>query len=242
MKEYNLEVIRENGATIYPMEGSVLSELDAYNALPILITGTINTEGRLVVASYKIPYPDLHFQILKGTQRAEQIEGQNVIVFTAEDGAVYVEFLVTNPFPLTPDSFTGIAGDLIQQEVLVIPGETFGGLPVAHVYQSEMIQENGPELEVQANRIYAYADPSDPGSATDHAPPSLTIDKVELVYYGSNPYYQVNDPNYIQRSPHIQPVWHFHGFFEDGSEFDMFIQALKQEFLLPELAPGISPG
>jgi LysM repeat protein len=242
VKEYNLEVIQENGSIIYQMEGSALGELDAYNGLPTLITGTINTDGRLVVASYKIPYPDLHFQILKGTQRAEQIEGQNVIVFTAEDGTVYVEFLVTNTFPLTPDSFTGIAGDLIQQEVLVIPGETFGGLPVAHVYQSEVIQENGPELEVQANRIYAYDEPSNPGSPTDYTAPNLTIDKVELVYYGSNPYYQVNDPNYSQRSPHIQPVWHFHGFYEDGSEFDMLIQALKQEFLLPELAPGISPG
>ena len=126
--------------------------------------------------------------------------------------------------------------------MLIIPDETFGGLPVAHVYQSMMIQENGPELEVQANRIYAYSDPGDPGSPTDHAPPNLTIDRVELAYLLSNPYYQVNDPNYSQRSPHIQPVWHFHGFYEDGSEFDTLIQALKQEFLLPELAPGISPG
>jgi len=65
---------------------------------------------------------------------------------------------------------------------------------------------------------------------------------VELVYYVSNPYYQVNDPNYSQRSPYIQPVWHFHRHYEDGSEFDILIQALKQEFLSPELAPGLSPG
>ena len=62
------------------------------------------------------------------------------------------------------------------------------------------------------------------------------------MYYVSNPYYQVNDPNYSQRSPYIQPVWHFHGHYEDGGEFDVLIQALKQEFLLPELAPGLSPG
>jgi LysM repeat protein len=241
-KEYNLEVIKENGSTIYPMLGSILSELDAYNALPILITGTINTQGELVVDSYKIPYPDLHFQILKGTQRAEQLEGQNVIIFTTEEGTSYVEFLATNPFPLSTDSFTGIVGDLIQQEVLIIPDETFGGLPVAHVYQSAMIQENAPELEVQANTIYVYDDANDPGLPTDTTRPNLTIDQVELIYFVSNPYYQVNDPNYSQRSPYLQPAWHFIGHYDDGTEFDMLIQALKEEFLLPELAPGLSPG
>jgi len=240
-KEYELDVTQENGSTIYPMEGSLLSELDSYAALPILITGTINTEGRLIVDSYKIPYPDLHFQILKGTQRAGQVEGQSVILFTAEDGISYVEFLATNTFPLTSDSFTGNLGDVIQQEVLIIPDETFGGMPVAHVYQSAMIQENGPELEVQANTIYVYEDANE-GLPGDITPPNLIIDQVELVYYATNPYYQVNDPNYSQRSPYIQPVWHFHGRYEDGSEYDMLIQALKEEFLLPELAPGLSPG
>jgi len=165
-----------------------------------------------------------------------------VIIFTTEEGTSYVEFLATNPFPLSTDSFTGIVGDLIQQEVLIIPDETFGGLPVAHVYQSAMIQENAPELEVQANTIYVYDDANDPGLPTDTTRPNLTIDQVELIYFVSNPYYQVNDPNYSQRSPYLQPAWHFIGHYDDGTEFDMLIQALKEEFLLPELAPGLSPG
>ncbi len=101
-KEYTLEVIQDSGSTIYTMEGSLLSELDAYNALPILITGTINKTGKLVVDSYQIPYPDLHFQILKGTQKVEQLAGQNVVVFTTEDGHSYVEYPVTNNIPNTP--------------------------------------------------------------------------------------------------------------------------------------------
>ena len=55
----------------------MLGELDAYNALPILVTGTVNTKGILVVDSYKIPYPDLHFQIVKGTQSAQPIGWPN---------------------------------------------------------------------------------------------------------------------------------------------------------------------
>ena len=133
-------------------------------------------------------------------------------------------------------------GELIQQEVLIIPDEAFGGMPVAHVHQSAMIQENGPEMEVLANTIYVQDDANDPGLPTDFTPPNLTIDKVELAYFVSNPYYQVNDPNYSQRSPYIQPVWHFIGHYDDGTEFDILIQALNQEVLLPELAPGLSPG
>jgi LysM repeat protein len=240
-KEYNLEVTQENGSSIYTMEGSILSELDAYNALPILISGAINKTGKLVVNSYKIPYPDLHFQILKGTQKVEQLAGQNVVVFTTEDGNSYVEYAVTNNIPNTT-SFTGRQGDLIQQEILIIPGETFGGLPVAHIYQSSIVQENGPEMEPQANQIYVINEADDPILSPDYTPPNLTVDQIELVYYVSNPYYQVNDPNYSQRTTYIQPVWHFHGRYEDGGEFDVLIQALKQEFLLPELAPGLSPG
>ena len=241
-KEYGLEVVEENGSRLYTMEGPQLAELDAHNGLPILVTGTIDALGKLVMESYKIPYPDLHFQILKGTQRAEQVAGQNVLLFTTEDGKSYVEFLVTNPFPLDSGSFTGQLGDLLQQEVLIIPDETFGGMPVAHLYQSSIIQEGAPEMQVQANRIPVYNETNDPNLSPEFTPPNLTIDTVELAYYVSNPYYQVNDPNYGQRPPYLQPAWRFHGRYDDGSEFEMLVQALRQEHLLPELAPGITPG
>ena len=241
-KEYNLDVEQQGGgSSLYTMEGSVLSELDPYNALPILVNGTIDKTGKLIVDSYKIPYPDLHFQILKGTQKVVELAGQTVTVFTTEDGTSYVEFLVTNNIPNTT-SLTGIQGDLIQQEVLIIPDETFGGMPVVHIYQSSIIQENGPEMEIQADRIRVFNADNDPNTLPNFTQPNLIIEQVELAYYVSNPYYQVNDPNYSQRSPYVQPVWHFRGHYEDGSGFDILIQALKQEFLLPELAPGLSPG
>ncbi|HSL29969.1 MAG TPA: LysM peptidoglycan-binding domain-containing protein [Anaerolineales bacterium] len=236
VKEYELEVPQDSGFGIYTMEGPLLHELDPYNALPILITGTINTQGKLVVDSYKIPYPDLQFQILKGTQKTEQIDGQGVVVFTTEDGDSYVEFIATNNIPNTT-FVIGIQGDLIEQEVLIIPGETFGGYPVAHIHQGAIVQEGSSPMEIQGNRISTYSESEDPTMSPDYAPPNLTIDYVELVYYVSNPYYQVNDPNYNQRSPYTEPAWHFRGRYDDGTVFDVLIQALKQEFLLPELAP-----
>jgi hypothetical protein len=149
--------------------------------------------------------------------------------------------MATNNIPNT--SFvTGILGDLIEQEVLIIPDESFGGLPVMRTYQSGIVQAGGSEMQMQANQIYSYNESEDPMMSPDYAQPNLTIDHVELVYYVSNPYYQVNDPNYSQRSPYIEPAWHFRGRYDDGTEFDVLIQALKQEFLLPELAPKAGMG
>ena len=169
-----------------------------------------------------------------------QLDGQTVVIFTTEDGKSYVEFLATNQIPV--NSYTGYQGDLIEQEVLIIPDETFGGMPVAHIYQSSIIQEGAPAMELRANTINVFDDSSIPDVPTDFTQPNLIIENIELVYFVSNPYYQRNDPNYDQRSPYIQPVWHFQGHYEDGTAFDDLIQALKQEFLLPELAPGITPG
>jgi LysM repeat protein len=240
-KEYTLEVSQNGGGMIlYTLDGSNLGELDTYNGLPILVSGTLGPTGKLLMESYKIPYPDLHFQILKGTQKAQQLSGQDVIIFTTEDGNSYVEFLATNNQPT--GTFTDHVGEVIQQEVLIVPDETFAGMPVAHIYQSAVIQENGPELQVQADHISVFNDGSEPGSSGVYVQPNLTISKIELVYFVSNPYYQVNDPNYDQRSNDIQPVWHFHGRYDDGTEFDMLIQALKEEFLLPELVPNAGMG
>jgi LysM repeat protein len=238
-KEYILDVTQNTGSIIYTLDGSSLDEMDPHNGLPILVTGTINPTGKLLVESYKIPYPDLQFQILKGTQKIEQLGGQMVTVFTTEDGKSYVEYLMTNNIPNS--SITGYEGDLIQQEVLIIPDEIFSGMPVAHIYQSAIVQENGPEMQIRGNLIPEFPEP-DPNMPGDYPQPNLTINLVELAYFVSNPYYQVNDPNYDQRSPYIQPVWHFHGRYDDGTEFDVLIQALKQEFLLPEVVPNAGIG
>jgi hypothetical protein len=140
------------------------------------------------------------------------------------------------------NSFIGLQGDSIQQEVLIIPDETFGGMPVARVYQGSVIQEGTPEMQVQANQIVVIDDTEIPDLPGDYTPPDLTIDRVELVYFAKNPFYQVNDPSYDERSPYIQPAWHFQGQYEDGTGFDVLVQALKQEFLLPELESYKGPG
>ncbi|HET9907644.1 MAG TPA: hypothetical protein VFQ23_13415, partial [Anaerolineales bacterium] len=193
--------------------------------------------------SYEIPFPDLQFQILLGTQQVQEIDGQIAIVFTTETGQTFVEFqATTDQLNL---SIIGREGDLIHNEVLLVPDETFGSYPVARVFSAGMAispKDGQPlELPLTANRIPEFdaaGIPEEPNTLR----PSLIIESVELVYFVNNPYYQVSDPNYERRSTYIQPVWHFQGHYENGDAVDVLVQALRREFLSPEISPGITPG
>ena len=129
----------------------------------------------------------------------------------------------------------------MQHEALIIPDETFAGVPVIRIFQSSVISTDTP-MEAQANQVDMIDDTILLPDLGNTAPPSVIIDSVELIYYVSNPYYQVNDPNYSNRSTILQPAWHFKGHFENGELYEALIQALQQQYLLPQLVPGISPG
>jgi hypothetical protein len=80
----------------------------------------------------------------------------------------------------------------------------------------------------------------EPPNTENYFPPSATIEKVELMYFVTNQRWQVD---HLDDGPqYIQPAWRFYGHYSDGNEFEILVQALKQEFLLPELAPYILPG
>lgn len=60
------------------------------------------------------------------------------------------------------------------------------------------------------------------------------IEEAELAYYLKNPYIVV--PGSTPTDPmYLQPVWRFYGHFSGGDEFEIFVQALEDEILLPEL-------
>lgn len=247
LPSYIFSVSDSNADMYYELEGSNLSELDPYHGLPIVVSGTVRHEAFIPTLSldhYEIPFPDLKFQVLKGTQQVQEIDGQLATLFTTETGQTYVEFLA-NSGQLN-FSIIGKEGDLIQQEVLIVPDETFASYPVIRVFSAGMAisPKNGEpmELPITVDQIPVYDDAANPEVPPNTTRASLTIDSIELEYFVNNPYYQVNDPNYERRSTHIQPVWHFQGHYENGDSFDMMVQALKREYLSPELSPGITPG
>ena len=68
----------------------------------------------------------------------------------------------------------------------------------------------------------------------------MTIDSIQLVYYTANPRYAANYPEAM--TPYLQPVWLFSGRVSNGNIIEIYVQALQQQFLLPEAAPGVQGG
>jgi LysM repeat protein len=241
--EYDMIVSSENGMYMYyGLEGSGLDQLDAYTGLPIIVSGNAHTENNFTiinVESFTIPYPELQFQIVKGTQEVRNFNGQYASIFTIEGGGSYIELLATSN--QVNDTVTGIQGDTIQQEVLIVPNETFYDMPVIRVYQSSIIDAGATPMQITGNRIQVLDDTQTLDfPAEGYTTPTLTIEKVELMYYVTNPHWQVD---HLDGGPlYIQPVWRFYGHYDNGGEFEVLVQALKEEYLLPQLAPHIPPG
>ncbi len=224
----------------YLLEGENLEELQGYQNRPVDVWGTVEykEEGAfLTVERYEIPFPDLQFQILRGVQTSTTIEGQPATLFTTDEGQTYVQFY---PGGGVDSSIGGEPGDPVLIEGLAIPDETFGGYPVLRMYSMSLAinPKNGQaaELQISADQVYVIDESEEP----EFVPPTLTIERVMLVYYMPDPIYVTGDLEPDQR--YIQPAWLFLGHYSDGSEFFFLVQALKREFLLPEPAPLTPPG
>jgi hypothetical protein len=192
----------------------------------------------LRVERYESPFPDLQIQLLQGTQKRTEVEGQPVILFTATDGTTYAQML-TYGIPDAMD-IPGNEGDEVILEALAIPGENFGGYPTLYVFGAGMaVNENNQQLgmAITANEPYEVDEMASPGTFVG---PTATIEKVELVCYIPNSRYTLFPQG--SNAEYIQPAWRFYGHYENGNEFEILIQALKQEYLLPELAPFTRPG
>ncbi len=226
------------------LQGEDLQKLQAYHNRPIDIWGTVtgvdqNGMPLVQLDRYEIPYPDLQFQNLTGTQKVAELEGQPVALFTAADGTTYVQLTSVG----TPDiTILGNEGDPVIMETLAIPGELFGGYPALRVFDGAMAvnPKDGQPVEFtgSADKFNIIDESVQPGME-NYVPPELTIESVALVYYVPDPR---NQRQSASTEPYLQPAWRFYGHYSDGSEVEFLVQALKQEFLLPELEPYTGPG
>ncbi len=224
------------------LEGNNLQSLQNYHNRPVDIWGAIdhaNEYGMPVVKveKFEIPFPDLQFQILKGTEKTINIQDQIALLFTSDAGQSYVQLAPNCYDVIGPESVTGTGqvGEPILLEALIVPDLTFGGYPAICIFSTSMAVDptnsQPVELSVSADQPYVM---DEPPAFDPNLTPTMIIEKVELVYYIKDPRYEINsgtDPAYIQ------PVWRFYGHYQDGSEFEFLVQALKDEFLLPELEP-----
>jgi hypothetical protein len=231
--------------SFYRLQGDAqfLKSLEPYNNRPVNIWGAItgydqNQTPIVSVARFDIPYPDINFQIMRGTQKQTTLKGQSVTVFTTEDGSgSYVEL---SPSGAPVDNILGVEGDLIELEALLIPGETFGGLPTARTFAGSLATnpKSGQPSTISITADQPQIIPeTTPGSVPQ---PSLTIETIELVYFTSDPRYAASYPQAM--SPYLQPAWRFYGHYSSGDEVEILVQALSPQYLLPEPAPAVQGG
>jgi LysM repeat protein len=245
--EYTLMYIPkgQNGVYALTLEGDNLQLLQSYQNRPIEIWGTVDHYDQqtglpvVKIERYQIPFPTLQFQILRGKQKIISIAGQSLTLFTTEDGMEYIQTMPTGS-PSSP-IVENAEGDVLV-EALIVPDEVIEGYPVIRVFSSGMAinPQNGEtvELTVTADQIYTINET--PQSLKTYVPPTATIERVDLVYHVRYPPYAMVDP--AAGMQYLQPAWRFYGRYSDGSEFEILVQALKQDFLLPELAPYTPPG
>jgi LysM repeat protein len=224
--------LSEKDLSSYELKGSDLEALQNLANRPIAIWGSIGTGEMgmhsLEVEKYETPYANLQFQVLTGTKQIKEIDEVEVVLFTTGD-TTYVLLGLAGGYP---------AGNYFPEkemnvEALQVPGETYAGYPAIRVFSGapaiDPYTGEPVELLPTADEIEVMSDPF--GNADAYNPPNVTIDKAELVYYYSNPPYPEDHPE--AQEQYIQPAWHFHGHNDDGSELDIFIQALKPEYLSP---------
>jgi LysM repeat protein len=228
------------------LEGTDLQELQNYHNRPVNIWGTVERVDKfgspiLRVERFEVPFPDLPFQILKGTQKSAEVEGETVVLFTAESGTTYVQMSsVGNPF----DDYLIVAneGELVVLEALLVPDESFAGYPGLRSFSAgpAVSSAKGIELELTITADQPFVMDEPPELPEGNALPTATIENVDLIYYVTNQHWQVD---HLDGGPqYLQPVWRFYGHYENGNEMEILVQALKQEYLLPQLAPYITPG
>jgi murein DD-endopeptidase MepM/ murein hydrolase activator NlpD len=240
--DYRLQVEERNQYQLMKLEGDGLDELQTRNNLPIDIWGTVeryDTElGMSIpvvnVERFEIPYPDLQYQIFKGTQSITTARGETITLFTTEDGQTYAQ---ANGY----GGLIGHEGDQILMEALVLPDETIAGYPVLQIVSASMAinPKSGEPVEMQATANQPYViDESEQRPIPTN--PTASIESIELVYFTPDSRYTIPDPS--AGPTYLQPVWRFSGQYNNGDEFEILVQALKEEFLLPEIETIEPPG
>jgi len=229
--------VTERDQTYYQLKGDTLEALQKTINRPIKIWGDLSVDETgvafITVEKSETLYPDLQFQILTGIQETKEIDGAEAILFTT-GGTTYMQLRPDGGYP--DYNYSGNHEE-VMLETLQVPDETYAGYPAIRVFM--MAPAINPatgkpmELTGTAEKIEVLPDPY--GNADQYVSPDTIIEKVELVYYVSDPssYDQTLEPGQI----YLQPVWYFHGHNDNGDEVNIFIQALRQEYLLPETQP-----
>lgn len=225
----------------YGLTGDNLEPLQKLNEMPISISGSLSYDQygqpSIAVEKYEVLYPDLQSQILSGTQAMKDVNGEPLVLFIS-NGVAYVQMGDTGGY--VDSNFLSDSEEILI-EGLIVPNETYAGYPTIRIFQigQATVPATGERIELTPGAGTLEPMPDPYGNADEYVQPDVVVETVELVYYSINPTNQVNMP---EGDIYVQPAWHFRGTFSNGNTFDVLIQALKQEYLSPDMDLNVTPG
>jgi hypothetical protein len=213
------------------LEGPATEGLEAYYRMPVKVWGTITSVSQQGIATvqlerYEALYPDEKARTFFGQEAKAQVDGRNVLLFTADDGTVYVR----------KDSMDYEIEPTAAEEGLVfyiigwsLPDQTFGGYPVLNVMSLGSVPPDYDFDYVLSEILIPPVMKESDMILSGEILPGI-INRVELVYLGEDQLLpQVEEGRVL----YAQPFWRFSGYFSENSYFDIIIQALPDEYLQP---------
>lgn len=214
-------------APAFPLEGPGLAGIEAYHNLPLRVWGAFDSaaDGSLVFAleRYEPVYPGLRLQAWLGRYEPAALDGGEALLFiTQEDEELALGSLTGQPI----ESLEFAPGDPLIIEGYLLPDQELEGRPVLHhtaIFPAQGVEELS-DYTLVSDRPQVIREAGTAGAAK-----TAFVRQVELAYYTPDPR-QVDLSNGAA-PPFAQPVWRFSGAYEDGTRFEILVQALADEVL-----------
>jgi hypothetical protein len=220
------------GGLFVRLEGPGLAGIEVYHNLPLRVWGVFNgaSESQAVpllnVERVEPVYPGLAVQAWLGLVEQVTLEGQEVLLFTDQDGE---RFALQSSLQNTGPDLSLLPGALVDPLIVEgyeSPDQHFAGYAVLHDYAllpgTGMNDLDGYQM-MSASPVVLQ----ESGVAGERL--SVVIDQIELVYVTDNLYNAIRaegDP-----PVYVQPAWLFSGHYANGSVFELLVQALRPEYL-----------
>lgn len=209
------------------LTGDGMAGIEQLDRLWVRLWGTYTDEDgqpTIQVERYEQADPHQQYQAWLGKSEMTQVQGQNVALFTARDGQQYIlasslrQPDMLQPY-LSPDAQMIVEG--------VLHPETFGGFPVIEeaIFQSA----SSAQTSLEDYQLTPRPEVSQAPGEFSLLPAKAYISKVELVYY-----FSLAPLSALAGDPalrFVQPVWRFSGYTDDGSIFEIFIQAVDDSHI-----------
>jgi hypothetical protein len=214
------------------LDGSGMAGIEQYDALHVRIWGVVRSDsatGQLVVdvTRYEKALSDERIQAWLGRMDIQTVDGREMVVLRASDGAIYV---LSNYSPRPTAADEQIFWDEMARSLRNSPQGVLEGvlIPEARLGVYPVIRnlswgDDPGRVDLQGYQLQ-------PRPAVMDAPGALlsgaaTIERVELIYMAT--IYGSSDP--LQSI--AQPMWRFTGRTTTGDLFQIWVQAVQPEYL-----------